>query len=111
MFSWQLFQNGFLKEEYLDQKIINNYIYKINDNLYYDNKIKQIVRKNNDSLIIIDLKKKFLNIRLFQDQFEGSIKLYKSQIKITNNKIIITYQIDKYEPINSIIISRRSYEK
>ena len=107
MFDWRLYQNNQLIEEYLSLEIINNN-YKVSDYLNYDHEKRLLVKESDDSIINIDLLNNKITIALKDNNFNGEIDLYKSEVIDNNSEISITYQISEDEPLNKVVISRRN---
>ena len=107
MFDWKLYQDDQLIEEYLSLKTKDNN-YKVNNNLYYNDQKKQVVKQSDEYSFIINLIDKTISVKLNSHNYEGNISLYKSTIKETKKTITIVYQISEEEPLYKIVITRRN---
>ncbi len=108
MFDLEFFQNDNLihKLDGLEEDLI----FKTKD-IIYNHKDKILTRETNEYSYIIDFNKNILSLMLKEMDYNGDVSLLNSSIKDEDNIIEIIYQIDKEEPLNKIIITRRTNER
>ena len=109
MYDLEFFQDDQLISKYTG-KIEDNSIYKNND-IIYNHKEKKLIRNTDEYYLELNFNREDLFVKLYNVNYEGNINLFFSSVKEKSKSIEIKYQIDEKEPLFSIVITRRNYER